>query len=346
VSPPRVGRRSAALLTLALGALATGGAPAAGGGGAPAPVVAPAPSVPVYDLVIRNGRVLDGAGNPWILADVAIEGGRFVRIGRVEGRGRREIDASGKYVSPGWIDMMDQSGGVLLRNGLAENKLRMGVTTAIGGEGGTPVPAREIPTYFATLREQGVGINFGTYFSAAQARAAVLGREARAPTPAELQRMQAIVELVVAHPLTVVASDGGLEGGRGHPRSSGTYARVLGRFVREANVVSWMEAVRKMSLMPAERLEERVPAMREKGRIRVGADADLVIFDPTRVIDRATYQEPALPSEGIRYVLVNGVPVVQDGVIRDGVAPGRGVRAARGGPVRLDREDRAPGEPP
>src|ERR1051325_249684 len=74
---------------------------------------------PQYDLVIRNGRVLDGAGNPWILADVAIKDGRFVRIGKVDGKGRREIDASGRYVSPGWIDMLDQSGSVLQRNGLA-----------------------------------------------------------------------------------------------------------------------------------------------------------------------------------------------------------------------------------
>src|SRR5689334_25136332 len=71
---------------------------------------------PMYDLVIRNGRVFDGAGNPWILADVAIKDGKFVRIGRVEGKGKREIDASGRYVSPGWIDMLDQSGGVLPRN--------------------------------------------------------------------------------------------------------------------------------------------------------------------------------------------------------------------------------------
>ena len=85
----------------------------------------------VYDVVIRHGRVLDGSGNPWILADVAISNGRFVRVGRVTGRGRREIDATGKYVSPGWIDMMDQSGSVLPRGGLAENKLRMGVTKLV-----------------------------------------------------------------------------------------------------------------------------------------------------------------------------------------------------------------------
>src|SRR5215475_10820362 len=98
-------------------------------------------SDPVYDLVIRNGRVLDGAGNPWILADVAIKDGRFVRIGKVEGKGKREIDATGRYVSPGWIDMQDQSGGVLQRNGSAESKLLQGITTGIGGEGGAPVSA-------------------------------------------------------------------------------------------------------------------------------------------------------------------------------------------------------------
>jgi N-acyl-D-amino-acid deacylase len=145
-------------------------------------------------VVIRNGRVLDGAGNPWILADVAISNGRFVKIGKVEGRGQTELDAKGKYISPGWIDMMDQSGSVLPRNGLAENKLHMGVTTAIGGEGGTPVPASEIPAYFATLERQGISINFGTYFSETQAREAVLGEQARAPTGAELERMRAILD--------------------------------------------------------------------------------------------------------------------------------------------------------
>ncbi len=148
---------------------------------------------PVHDLVIRHGRVLDGMGNPWILADVAISGGHVVRVGRVTGTGRREIDATGRYVSPGWIDMMDQSGAALPVNGLAENKLRMGVTTAIGGEGGTPVPAEGIAEYFATLERQGISINFGTYYSEAQARTAVLGNTARAPGADELTRIQELM---------------------------------------------------------------------------------------------------------------------------------------------------------
>jgi len=147
-----------------------------------------------YDIVIRNGRVLDGAGNPWILADVAIKDGRFVKIGKVEGKGKREIDATGKYVSPGWIDMLDASGGVLTRNPLAESKLMMGVTTGIGGEGGTPVPAEKVAEYFAGLEKNGISMNFGTYYGETQARVAVLGQEARDPTPEEIAKMRTIVE--------------------------------------------------------------------------------------------------------------------------------------------------------
>ena len=154
----------------------------------------PAPThAQTYDVVIRNGRVLDGAGNPWIRADVAISDGKFVKIGRITGQGRREIDAAGKYVSPGWIDMMDQSGETLLINGLADNKVREGVTTVIAGEGGTPVPAEQVADYLGRLQRQGIAVNFGSYFSEEQARVAVLGQSARAPSPAELEKMKAIM---------------------------------------------------------------------------------------------------------------------------------------------------------
>ncbi|HKR07592.1 MAG TPA: amidohydrolase family protein, partial [Gemmatimonadaceae bacterium] len=107
----------------------------------------------------------------------------------------------------------------------------------------------------------------------------------------------------------------------------GTFSRVLARYVRETKSLTLMEAIRKMTLMPAQRLEQRVPPMRNKGRLRVGADADITIFDAARVMDRSTYREPSLPPIGIHHVIVNGVPVVRDGKPVDGVAPGRPVRA-------------------
>ncbi len=148
---------------------------------------------PEYDIVIRGGRVLDGAGNPSISADVAIQGGRYVKIGKIDGTGRTEIDARGRYVSPGWIDMMDQSEKPLLKNGLAENKLMEGVTTAIAGEDGTPVPADKLRDYWATLEKNGISLNFGCYYSESQARVEILGYSARQPTPEELERMKSIL---------------------------------------------------------------------------------------------------------------------------------------------------------
>lgn len=144
-----------------------------------------------YDLVIRNGRLLDGAGNPWVRADIAVSGDRIVKIGKkIAGKGRREIDARDHYVSPGWIDMMDQSGSVLRKSGAAENKIRAGNTTLIAGEGGTPVPADRIAAYFAELEKKGIAVNFGTYYSATQARIEVMGEGAGTPTKAQIARMQ------------------------------------------------------------------------------------------------------------------------------------------------------------
>jgi N-acyl-D-aspartate/D-glutamate deacylase len=131
----------------------------------------------------------------------------------------------------------------------------------------------------------------------------------------------------ITHPNVMIGSDGvPLSNGGGHPRGIGTYARVLGRYVREEKLIDLMTAVRKISLMPAQRLEPFVPAMRRKGRLAVGADADVTVFDAARVIDRATYENPAQYSEGIRHVIVGGTFVVRDDQLVPGVAPGRAIR--------------------
>ncbi|HZV88881.1 MAG TPA: amidohydrolase family protein [Candidatus Binatus sp.] len=132
----------------------------------------------------------------------------------------------------------------------------------------------------------------------------------------------------VANPIVMIASDGmRITGSKVHPRGQGTFSRVLGHYVREEKALDLMTALRKMTFMPAQRLEKRAPVFKGKGRIRVGADADITVFDPERVIDKATYEEPLQYSAGIQFVLVNGVVVLKGGQLVEGVSPGRAARA-------------------
>ena len=134
-------------------------------------------------------------------------------------------------------------------------------------------------------------------------------------------------EWIVGQPDVIAASDGiPFSEGRAHPRGAGTFARILGRYVRERGALSLTDALRKMTLLPAERLEVILPEMARKGRVQIGSDADLTIFDPAHVSDRATYDAPDQYSAGIAHVLVGGTFVVRDGVLVDGVQPGRPLR--------------------
>ena len=132
---------------------------------------------------------------------------------------------------------------------------------------------------------------------------------------------QEVVDGVIANPLTSIASDGEM----GHPRNAGTYTNILARYVRELRTVSLMDAIRKMSLMPAQRLEKATVSARRKGRIQEGADADIVVFDPATVKDRATYERPNERSTGMRFVVVNGTLVIDKGSLVPGVLPGKGI---------------------
>lgn len=139
---------------------------------------------------------------------------------------------------------------------------------------------------------------------------------------------ESVVRLAVADPMVMIASDGmPTTGASVHPRGQGTFSRVLGKYVREEKALDLMTALRKMTLMPAQRLAQRAPAFKTKGRIKLGADADITVFDAIRVIDAATFEKPLQYSEGIRFVLVDGVAVVGDGKLVKGVFPGRAARA-------------------
>jgi N-acyl-D-aspartate/D-glutamate deacylase len=132
---------------------------------------------------------------------------------------------------------------------------------------------------------------------------------------------QEIVDKVIAHPLVMIASDG-LES---HPRNAGTYSRVLAQYVRGKGTVTLMDAIRKMSLMPAEMLERSTPEARRKGRLQEGSDADIVVFDAATISDRSTFEKPMVPSVGVRYLVVGGSVVVDEGKIVPDVFPGRAI---------------------
>lgn len=172
-------------------------------------------SAPEYDLLIRNGHLIDGTGSPWYAADIAIRDGHIVAIGHLEAASaKRTIDAAGMVVAPGFIDMLGQSEFTILVNPHLPSKIYQGITTEITGEGGTAAPltaairAADRATYehfgidpswntfreyFARLEKQGMGINLASYVGATQIRRAVIGDGDRAPTSAELDRMQALV---------------------------------------------------------------------------------------------------------------------------------------------------------
>ena len=171
---------------------------------------------PSFDILIRNGKILDGTGNPWYSGDVGIRGDRIVAIGKLtNATAKKTIDATGKIVSPGFIDTLGQSELALLIDNRALSKLSQGITTEVTGEGGSIAPQNEktiapmqpeldhyklkvdwttLDGYFRRLEKQGTPINIGTYVGAAQVREAVIGDDDRAPTPAELDQMKALVE--------------------------------------------------------------------------------------------------------------------------------------------------------
>jgi len=179
------------------------------------PVLLFATAASPYDLVIRNGHIVDGTGSPWYAGDVAIRGGRIAAIGHVPaGSGRRDIDAHGMVVAPGFIDMLGQSETTILVNPHLPSKIYQGITTEVTGEGASIAPLsdaiinadrvtwehygirpdwRTFGQYFALLRRRGMGINLASYVGATQVRRMVLGDADRAPSPAELERMKTLV---------------------------------------------------------------------------------------------------------------------------------------------------------
>jgi N-acyl-D-aspartate/D-glutamate deacylase len=142
---------------------------------------------------------------------------------------------------------------------------------------------------------------------------------------------QEVLDKVIRHPLVMIASDGLPN----HPRNAGTYSRVLAQYVREKGTLTLMDALRKMSLMPAQMLDRSTPAALRKGRLQEGADADIVVFDAATITDRATFAKPMEASVGVRYLVVGGIVVVDEGKIVPDVFPGRALRGPGGAQLHI-----------
>src|SRR5688572_32112218 len=167
---------------------------------------------PPYDLLVRHGKIVDGTGNPWFHGDLAIRGGKIVALGKIAGKAQREIDARGLIVAPGFIDMHSHSDFTLLEDGLAQSKIRQGVTTEVLGEGSSVAPYvgkltppatkvqgkimrwTNLTGYFEILEGAGVSTNVATFVGLGQVWECVMGKSHARPTPAQLEEMKALVE--------------------------------------------------------------------------------------------------------------------------------------------------------
>jgi dihydroorotase len=214
-------------------------------------------------------------------------------------------------------------------------------------EGGLDVTTESYPyTAGSTLIESALFDNWNSDYSLLQW--AATGERLTAETYKHYREQGGMViihgrseetsEWLVRQSDIIVASDGiSFRNGPAHPRGAGTYSKILGYYVRERKALDLMTALRKMTLMPARRLESIAPQMKRKGRVQVGADADLTIFDPGTVRDKATYTDSMQFAVGIRQVLVGGELVVRDGELVEGVAPGQPIYGSAGKPTARTR---------
>jgi N-acyl-D-aspartate/D-glutamate deacylase len=167
-------------------------------------------AAPDFDLLIRGGRIVDGAGNPAWYGDIGIRQGKIAAMGHLAGRtAARAIDAAGLTVSPGFIDVHNHSDYTVVEDGNAESMVRQGVTSMILGEGGSAAPSKrwkDLNAYFAQLRGQGVSTNIGTYVGSSEIWTWVRGEKAGPPTAPELDRMRALVQQAMEQGALGVAS--------------------------------------------------------------------------------------------------------------------------------------------
>src|SRR5689334_7237815 len=255
-----------------------------------------------YDLVLRNGWIIDGSGNPRYRGDVAIRGDRIAAVGFLGNAAAREtLDVRGLVVAPGFIDMMGQSEINVLIDNRVLSKITQGVTTEVTGEGGSVVPLtdrlaqddsdamkkwhyredwRDLDGYFAQLAKQGSTLNIATFVGATQVRLAVVGKDDRQPTPAELAHMAAIVDTLMRQgalgvwtaleyaPASYSKTDEIIALARAARRHGGVYAsHMRNEGVRIDDALDEVFRIAREAKIPAEISHLKVSGRRSWGRM-------------------------------------------------------------------------------
>ncbi len=286
-----------------------------------------------YDFIIKNGKIINGAGNPWYYGEIGINEGKIVKIGtKIVGTAREIIDASNEIVSPGFIDIHSHSDYILLISRNLESTLHQGITTNVVGMCGlgmAPIPEGKeeefkkimasadailgqfdypyhtFTEYLEYLQKKRPSANLAFLVGYENLRfAGGQGRANRDATQDEMERMKSYLrEAMEAGAFGIPVS---FSSGAFHPRCFGTYPRILGKYVREEKLLTLEQAIRKMTSFPAQRL-----GLQDRGLLLENYWADIVIFNPDTIIDKATYEKPYQIPEGISYVLVNGQIVIK-----------------------------------
>jgi N-acyl-D-amino-acid deacylase len=316
--------------------------------------------IPDFDLIIRNDAIYDGSGNPPVTGDVGVNGEAIAAIGSLRGsRGRRELDAQGFAVAPGFINMLSWANRSLLEDGRSQSDIRQGVTLEVMGEGSSMGPLTDtmkrqmreqqgdikyaiewttLGEYLEHLVGRGVSCNVASFVGATTVRVHEVGYTDRPPAPGELGRMQHLVGEAMAEGALGVASaliyapafyaktDELIALCQAAAEYDGMYISHLhsesGRLLEAADELI---RIAREAHVPAEIYHLKVAGQPNWPKLEPGHYADIVIFDPTSIRDHATFEQPHQYATGVRDVFVNGAQVLRDGE-HTGAKPGQVVR--------------------
>lgn len=271
----------------------------------PVTTAAQGPRPAAFDVIIQGGDVYHGTGRPPVRRDVGITGDRIAAIGDLKGATATTIiDAKGLAVAPGFINMLSHSEVSLIVDGRSMSEIKQGITTQIFGEFSMGPLNDEMKRRI--IANQG-DVKFDIQWTTLSEYLTWLEKRGISQNVASFMSEENI-KMQIRQPWVTFGSDGSSMAPEGvflksstHPRSYGNFARLLGKYVREEEIITLTEAVRRLSGLPAMNL-----GLAQRGLLKRGMFADVVVLDPRTIGDRATFERPDQYSIGVKHVLVNG----------------------------------------